>query len=314
MTARFAAYCRRKEQAARAAVIPGYVTLEEAADGLIAFGSEWSRKLFDGAFYRSPATEERPSVSLVFVQSRDGNTVAPDPSVLGGGETDLHLVYEGLSRVDADAVMAGSATARSRELVFSVWHPELVALRRERGRSRHPVQVVLTGRGDLRFDDALLFNEPELRVLVITRSASVPAVRSRVEGRPWIDVIDAGDPLSLPAAMRELRRRGIEVVSCVGGAKTATALLRDGLVADLYLTTSAIEGGVPGSPFYDGPALDVRRVLVKHGQGPETGVRFEQFVVNAARRAAAAGDHRSMAPTLCEMGVRFRISRNIDCI
>ena len=83
-------------------------------------------------------------MSLVFVQSRDGNTVADNPSTLGGGDTDKHLVYEGLSRVDADAVLAGAATARSERMVFSVWHPELVALRCSLGHRRHPAQVVVT--------------------------------------------------------------------------------------------------------------------------------------------------------------------------
>ena len=283
MSARFDAYCRRKEQAARSAAIPGYTTIEEAPAGCVALGSDWSRRLFDGDFYRSaaPALDGVPVLSLVFVQSRDGNTVAPDPSVLGGGDTDLHLVYEGLSRVDADAVLAGSATARSRELVFSVWHPDLVALRLSRGRTRHPAQVILTDRGDLRFDDALMFQEAGLRVFVVTRSASADAIRRRVAARPWIDVIDGGEPLSLVAAMRELRARGIGVMSCVGGARTATALLRERLVADVYLTTSAIEGGVPDSPYYEGPPLPLTRVVLKHGQGVEAGVRFEHFVVGS---------------------------------
>jgi hypothetical protein len=181
MTPRFDAFCRRKESAALAAAIPGYATIEESSAGLVRLGTGWSRPLFDGDFLRSatPAADGIPITSLVFVQSRDGNTGAPDPSALGGGETDLHLVYEGLSRVDADAVLAGSATARSKELVFSVWHPDLVALRLARGRARHPAQVVVTDRGDLRFDDALMFNEPELPVYIITRSAAAAEIRRR---------------------------------------------------------------------------------------------------------------------------------------
>jgi riboflavin biosynthesis pyrimidine reductase len=281
MTERFEAYCRRKETAARAAQIPGYITVEQRATGLIGFGTEWSRTLFDGEFYRSPAppVEDVPVISLVFVQSREGNTVAQDPSTLGGGETDLHLVYEGLSRVDADAVMAGASTARSRELVFSIWLPDLISLRLSRGRSRHPAQVVLTERGDLRFDDALLYQEPELRVFIIARSRVVDSIRRRVDARPWIEVLDAGDPVSLTRGMRMLRERGIEVVSCVGGPLTATALLEANLIADVYLTTSAITAGVPGTPYYDGPELPLSRVLLKEGRGVETGVRFEHFVV-----------------------------------
>ena len=281
MTPRFEAYCRRKEAAATGAHIPGYDSAESMTDGLVGYGTDWSRRLFGGDFFRSaaPPASDLPITSLVFVQSKSGNTVCPDPSALGGGETDLHLVYEGLSRVDADAVLAGSATARGREIVFSAWHPDLVELRLARGRSRHPAQVVVTDRGELRYDDGLMFNEPDLRVYVVTRSSSVAAVRRRVEARPWVEVVDAGDPLSLTRAMRELRARGIEVVSCVGGARTSTALLREGLVSDVYLTTSAIEAGEPDSPYYEGPPLATRRVLLKEGRGVEAGVRFEHFVV-----------------------------------
>ena len=54
---------------------------------------------------------------------------------LGGGETDKHLIYEGLSRVAADAVLAGAETIRGGDIVLSVWHPELVRLRASLGQA-----------------------------------------------------------------------------------------------------------------------------------------------------------------------------------
>lgn len=284
MTERFDAYCRRKQMAARSATIPGYTTIASDVRGLTGVGTAWSRTLFDGDFYRCTRARiaDVPIVSLVFVQSRDGNTVVSDPSALGGGATDLHLVYEGLSRVDADAVLAGAATARSRELVFSVWHPDLVNLRLALGHARHPAQVVVTDRGNLRFEDGLMFQEPSLRVFVITRTSVADEIRRRIAQQPWIEVIDAGEPISLTAAMRHLQARGVRVLSCVGGARTATAFLDERLVTDVYLTTSAIDGGVANTPYYDGPPLPMARVLLKHGNGVETGVRFEHFVVDAA--------------------------------
>lgn len=284
MTARFDAYCRRKEAAALSANIPGYTTAEQkTVPALVPIGSDWSRALFDGDFFRGAqsARHDVPNTSLVFVQSRNHNTVAPDPSVLGGGDTDLHLVYEGLSRIDADAVMAGASTARARELVFSVWHPELVALRLARGCRRHPAQVVLTDRGDLRFDDGLMFQEPELPVFIVTKSSVAAQLRSRLGMRPWIEIVDSGEPVSLTRGLRVLHARGIEVLSCVGGARTATALLNERLVTDVYLTTSAIDAGEPNTPYYYGPPLPLDRVLMKHGQGGETGVTFEHLLVRS---------------------------------
>ena len=284
MTDRFEAYCARREQAALAATIPGYATRDDAQPvDMVRIENAWSDSLFDGPFYRglTPSVAGIPITSLVFVQSRDGNTVAPDPSSLGGGETDLHLIYEGLSRVDADAVMAGAATARAKEIVFSVWHPELVALRRARNRTRHPVQVVVTQSGDLRVEDGLMFNEPSLRVVVVTRTGTVDTLRDRIVSKPWIEVVDAGEPVSFERALRYLRDRGIEVMSCVGGRKTATALLRERLVSDIYLTTSPRAGGVPGTPYFDGPALPLDRVVLKEGRGTERGVTFEHLRLRA---------------------------------
>ena len=282
MTSRFEEYCRRKEQAASTVDIPGYTTAEVHERGdLVALENDWSRAIFDGAFYRSamPSREGIPITSLVFVQSRDGNTIAADPSTLGGGETDLHLVYEGLSRVDADAVLAGAATARGRDIVFSVWHPNLVALRLARGRPRHPAQVVVTDAGSLRFDDGLMFQEPSLTVFIITRTGARKAVQDRFDQRPWVTVIDAGEPVSFTAALRQLRSRGIEVMSCVGGRRTASGLLKEHLVKDIYLTTSARDAGAPGTPYHGGRGPYVERVLLKEGRGTETGVRFEHLIV-----------------------------------
>lgn len=289
----FDEYCRGMEEVAASTSIPGFTTIADhqgprriepafgrVGQGLIPIGNDWTQRLFDGPFYRSAAQDAtRPAVSLVFVQSRDLNTVADDPSTLGGGATDKHLIYEGLSRIDADAVLAGATTARGERMVFSIWHPELVRLRLERGHPRHPAQVVVTDRAGLKIEQALMFQVPELPVFVITKSTKVAALQQRLRDRPWVQVIDAGEPLSLTRALRELRARGVRVISAVGGRRTATALLLEGLVDDLYLTTSPMDGGEPHSPYYEGPPLPLDLVVAKGALGEEAGVRFEHFVL-----------------------------------
>src|SRR5687767_7076940 len=143
---RFDAYVERKTRAAAAAHLPPYVTaLASAGARAEAIGNVWSIALFDGPFYLSPPrAADKPACSLVFVQSSDGNTVTRDPASLGGGDTDKHVVYEGLSRVAADGVLAGAETVRGGDVVFSVWHEQLVALRASLGRPRHPAQIVAT--------------------------------------------------------------------------------------------------------------------------------------------------------------------------
>ena len=284
-TPRFEEYVRRKTEAAVSAHLEGFATVRTPGntDNLIAVGNAFTRPLFDGWFYRSTVADEAdvPAVSVVFVQSLEGNTGADDPASLGGGDMDKHLIYEGLSRVDADAVLAGATTSREDDLVFSVWHPELVALRAALGRPRHPVQIVVTGRGDLNVNRALMFNEPSLPAIVLAGTASAPRLRDRLRDRPWVEVVDAGAPLDAARAMRELRARGIGVLSAVGGRQTASWLMRAGVVRDVYLTTSAQRGGEPDTPLYEGPPLAQRMILEKRGLGREAGVRFEHLVLGS---------------------------------
>jgi riboflavin biosynthesis pyrimidine reductase len=281
VSSRFLEYCRARERAAVAAALPPYKTI--AVDfqhgHFRAIGNAWTRALFDGDFYRSASNDDIPVTNLVFVESREGNTGADNPSTLGGGETDKHLIYEGLSRVDADAVFAGATTARSDELVFSVWHPELITLRRDLGRRRHPAQVVVVSRSSLHFDTALMFQEPELRVYLVTTSDAAASLRLQVATRPWIAVIDGGQPLSMRTALRELKSHGIETMSAIGGRTTARALLREGVIRDLYLTTSPKSAGDPDTPLLEEP-LNAPTIVIKEGTGPEAGVRFVHYALN----------------------------------
>ena len=243
-----------------------------------AIGNPWTRAIFDGDFYRSASNGDMPVTNLVFVESREGNTGVDDPSTLGGGETDKYLIYEGLARVDADAVFAGATTARSDQLVFSVWHPELVKLRLDLGKPRHPAQVIVVSRSSLHFETALMFQERELPIYLVTTSDAAASLRLQVATRPWVSVIDGGQPLSMRTALRALKSHGIETMSAVGGRTTARAMLREGVIRDLYLTTSPKSAGEPNTPLLEEP-IDGSAVVIKEGTGREEGVRFTHYAI-----------------------------------
>ena len=270
------AFAARKTAEAEHAAIERFDTDIDRDGPLIAIGNAWSRQMFDGAFYLSPPpSAELPATNLVFVQSRDGNTVAKDPSLLGGGETDKHLVYEGLSRVAADAVLAGAGTVRGGNLLLSTWRAELVALRTELGLPRHPLQIVAT-LGGLDLSRGLMFNSPALGVVILTVPRGADAMRRDLAARPWISLVTMARPGDLAAAFRELRARGLKRLSCIGGRTLAEELIDAGLVQDLYLTTSAISAGEPGTPFYSKP-LASEVVVRKHGTAADAGVTFEHL-------------------------------------
>ena len=288
---RFEAFVARKTAEAHAAHIPPLTTeFDRGGDELTAIGNDWSRQLFDGPFYLSPLRDNgRPSTNLVFVRSREGNTVANNPSTLGGGEADKHLIYEGLSRVAADAVLGGAATIRGGDLVLSIWRRELVELRASLGLPRHPIQVVATlHRAPI--EDGLMFNVPELPVIVITVARGAEAMGHALGERPWIAPIVMDSPDDLPFAFRRLRERGINRLSCIGGRTLAEQVVDAGLIQDVYLTTTATSGGEADTPFYSKPLAgdarvkaprDVREVVRKNGTGPDTGVVFEHLTLRS---------------------------------
>jgi riboflavin biosynthesis pyrimidine reductase len=283
-SAPFADYCRQKEQAALSARLCAYSTLIEDAEGvdLLKIGSSWSRALFDGDFYRSAGARspDLPAVTLVHDWPPDDPREEGGPGPLGDA-TSLHLIHEGLAHVDADGVMGGLGVVREPDFVASVWHPELVALRRARGLPRHPVQIVVSESGQLPFDDCLLFAEPTLRVVIVTAHRSVAALEERLRDRPWIRVLDAGQPLSLRKALTVLRRDGLAVVSALGGRRVASTLLAEGLVTDLYLTGADEDGVRPSLDIHDGPPVLHRRVLAKRAQDGPRAIRFEHLVAAA---------------------------------
>ena len=277
---RFEEVVRRKtREAASVELSPLQTVAIGAIDDLDTIGDPWTRQMLDGDFYLSRVGSDIPATSLVFVQSSDGNTGARNPSSLGGGRTDKHLIYEGLSRVAADGVLTGAETIRGSHVIFSVWRPELVELRAALGLPRHPIQIVAT-LGRLTFDDTLLLNVPELSVIVISTPVWVEQMKHELARRPWMQTIAMAESGDLSSAFRLLRSMGLARISAIGGRTIARAMIDAGLIQDLYLTTSPRPGGEPDTPLYPTP-LDGTLVVRKHGTGPEAGVVFEHLLLTS---------------------------------
>ena len=255
------------------------VTLEDRSAGwpVLEIGNAWSRRYYDGPFHLFEVPDALPAISLVFVQSRDGHTGADNPADLGGGPTDKYLIYEGLSRVAADGVMAGAGSV-GKSVLFTVTHPEMIALRRDLGMPQHPAQIVLSETGRIDFT-ARIFSLPHLRVFVLAGEECVKKCSGGLAGRPWITVMPTNGDVR--AALARLRHEhGIARISCIGGRTAATSLVDAGLVQDLYLTTSAIDGGEPETPWYVGgrpPQLGV--IVRKREDTPERPIVFEHLAI-----------------------------------
>jgi riboflavin biosynthesis pyrimidine reductase len=280
----FREFVETKTREAERAVIDPLRTLEDCSHGrpMRAIANAWTRRLYDGDFYVAEPPPDLPAMSLVFVQSREGNTGARNPDDLGGGPTDKILIYEGLSRVAADAVLAGASTAAGRGVFFSVWHPQLVSLRRELGLPRHPAQIVVSKDGRVNLD-ARLFNVPGVPVFLIAGDQCRERCASLGAERPWVKIVPIAT-LGLRATFAALRAvDGISRISVVGGRTIASALLDAGLIQELFLTTTSLSAGEANTPLYTGrhqPAFDLMLKKQTRGHMP---ILFEHLTVASDR-------------------------------
>jgi riboflavin biosynthesis pyrimidine reductase len=179
--------------------------------------------------------------------------------------------------VAADAVLAGAGTV-GRDVFFTVTHPEMVALRRDLGLPRHPIQMVLSKEGHLDLS-ARLFTMADVRVVILGGSKCCEVLTPRLRDRPWITLMPIGD--SLAGAFATLRRdHGIGRISAVGGRHAATALVNAGIVQDIYLTTSPIIAGDPDTPWYaGGRPPELRTIVRKREVTPGLPISFGHFAI-----------------------------------
>jgi riboflavin biosynthesis pyrimidine reductase len=130
--------------------------------------------------------------------------------------------------------------------------PELLAEREGEGLAADPLAVIVSGRLDLPWD-APMFTAGEGEVLVFTASEADPP-----ETATPVEVVRHDDYVDPVEAMRHLRRdRGVRAVLSEGGPGLHGELQANGLVDDLFLTTSPKLAGGDALRILEGALLEV---------------------------------------------------------
>ncbi len=196
------------------------------------------------------APPDRPYVVVNMVATADGRATVDGRAGPIGGEADRALFHH--LRTQADAVMAGARTVAIERYGRLVRDPALRDKRRAEGLAGDPLAVVVSGRLDLPADVPLLQYEHS-RVVVVTGS------QRALEGcRAEVGYLrSAGTTVDLGAALRALRgKHGVRSVLCEGGPALNAALLREGLIDELFLSVAPkLDGGPDALPIVRGLPL-----------------------------------------------------------
>ncbi len=196
------------------------------------------QELFGGDFGLA-----RPLLYANFVASADGVVALPIAAESGAvisGHSEPDRFVMGLLRAFADAVLIGAGTFRAG--AGDGWWPEaaypaaaehFAGLRTRLGLRPHPSLVVVTASGNL---DP---NEPALAdAWVLTTAQGEARLRDKLPAGARIAVMDAG--AGCRAWIDLLHAQGFRSILNEGGPTLFGQLLEQGLVDELFLTTSPV--------------------------------------------------------------------------
>ena len=188
-----------------------------------------------------------PYVCINAAITADGK-IAPASRVFVpfGSARDEDLLYR--LRANADAVMAGARTVDLFPTTLGPGAEKYRKLRVRNGLAEYNIRIVVTGSGSLN-PKAAIFKKRHSPIIVLT-SGRIPAKKLKVFQATADEVgVFGDDEVDFLAAMRWLRQKwNVKRLVCEGGGALNDAMLRAGLVEDLYVTVCPLILGGRASP------------------------------------------------------------------
>ena len=194
---------------------------------------------------------QRPYVLLSVAMSVDGYIDdATDSRLILSNDADLDRVDE--VRAGCDAILVGAGTVRRDNPALLVRSAARRSGRVARGLPASPARVTITGSGDLD-PAARFFTAGEGTRLIYVPAGQQDRIRERLALADGVEVIGAGDPLSLEAVLADLAGRGVRRLMVEGGGAVLAQFLAEGLADELNLVIAPVFVGDPAAPRIVGP-------------------------------------------------------------
>jgi riboflavin-specific deaminase-like protein len=228
----------------------------------------------------------RPFVFINVATTVDGK-LAPENRkfVPFGSRRDLDLLYE--LRAQADAVLMGARTVDSAPGHYGPGPAKFRKMRLKRGLPEYNLRVVVSGRGTLNpKSDIFRYRFSPIIVLTSAR-ASVRNLRRLRDVADDVEIFGDNE-LNFESAFRWLEKKWrVKKILCEGGGELNTALIRQNLVDEIYVTLCPLIFGGRGAPtLADGAGVSNIREAVKLRIKSLRRVGQELFLVYAVGKRA----------------------------
>jgi riboflavin biosynthesis pyrimidine reductase len=231
---------------------------------------------------RLPRRSDRAHVFVNFVASVDGIVVVDPPrgtgaDLSGGDPHDRALM--GILRAVADAVVIGAGNLRAEgdhvwtaERIAPALAPEYGALRAALGKPPAPLQVVVTGSGDVELSRAVFSGAAP--ALVVTTAAGAARLAAQGQNVPTAVPAPGAGWIPLRAVLAAARLGPGALVLVESGPTSTARYLEEGAVDELFLTSAPLLVGRGGATptlglvegrFFPPRALPLRLVSARRG-------------------------------------------------
>ncbi len=236
-----------------------------------------------------------PYIGLNMVSTADGRGTVEGRTAPISDQADREI-FHGL-RTQADAVMVGARTAAIEGYGPIVKSLALAGRREGEGLAPVPLAVLVSQSLAFTADQVPLLADPAARVVIVT-----PAERELEGVNAAIEYIriPPGDGSLAEGVRRLAEEHGVRSIICEGGPSLNHALLREGLVTELFLSISPmLAGGEPALDIVHGPALEDPAALLLISCHEAEDSLFLRYRV---RRGASARAQQSGAGRVATLG------------
>jgi len=189
----------------------------------------------------------RPFVFINVATTADGK-LAPENRkfVPFGSQRDLELLYD--LRARADAIIMGARTVDSAPGHYGPGPAKYRRLRLQRGLPEYNLRVIVTGRGTLS-PKSDIFRYRFSPIIVLTSARASARNLKRLRSVADDVEIFGDDEMDFEAAFAWLQKKWqVKKILCEGGGELNTALIRQNLVDEIYITICPLIFGGRGAP------------------------------------------------------------------
>ena len=212
---------------------------------------------FDFALFRltytrlkaNPATKPNTKLPFVFLNvatTADGKLAPANRQFIPfSSKRDHNLLLE--LRTRADAVMSGARTVDLAPVTLGTGGDKYRRMRLKNGLAEHHLRVIVSGSGTID-PEAEIFKHRFSPIIILTTERAGKNLKKLIEVAD--DVVICGDEeIDFSTACQYLNRKwNVKKLLCEGGGEVNDALLRAGVVNEIYLTLCPLIFGGRNAP------------------------------------------------------------------